>query len=135
MLESQYGLTGLLIACATFGLVIGGLLGSPLAKRLITRNQLAQPLTESEAAARCFPHRERRQRGGQLSNPQQRTAPDYGRRRCRNAGSVCRCLAFAEFMTGLTKGLAVQLPTFVWALGGGVVIATCWTMCSASAGL
>ena len=32
------------------------------------------------------------------------------------------CLAFAEFMTGVTKGTAIQLPTFVWALGGGVVI-------------
>jgi len=51
VLENQYGLTGattLGIACATFGLVIGGLLGGPLAKRLITRHQLAQPLTESE---------------------------------------------------------------------------------------
>lgn len=51
VLENQYGLTGattLGIACATFGLVIGGLLGGPLAKRLITKHQLAQPRTESE---------------------------------------------------------------------------------------
>ena len=51
VLENQYGLTGattLGIACATFGLVIGGLVGGPLAKRLITRHQLAQPLTDSE---------------------------------------------------------------------------------------
>ena len=34
------------------------------------------------------------------------------------------CLAFAEFMTGVTKGTAIQLPTFVWALSGGVVIRT-----------
>ena len=51
VLESEYGLTGattLGIACATFGLVIGGLLGGPLAKRLITKNQLASPRTEDE---------------------------------------------------------------------------------------
>ncbi|MEG0676192.1 MAG: sodium/glutamate symporter, partial [Comamonas sp.] len=51
MLENEYGLTGataLGIACATFGLVIGGLLGGPLAKRLITSRQLAQPRTEAQ---------------------------------------------------------------------------------------
>ncbi len=33
-----------------------------------------------------------------------------------------RCLAFAEFMTGAAKGTMFELPTFVWALAGGVVL-------------
>lgn len=32
------------------------------------------------------------------------------------------CLAFAEFMTGFSKGTWFELPTFVWALGGGVIL-------------
>ena len=32
------------------------------------------------------------------------------------------CLAFAQLMTGVTAGMAFQLPTFVWALAGGVLI-------------
>src|SRR5690606_14914030 len=39
-----YNLQGameLAMACATFGLVLGGLLGGPIAQRLITRHQLA----------------------------------------------------------------------------------------------
>ncbi len=32
------------------------------------------------------------------------------------------CLAFAQFMTELTAGSSFKLPTFVWALGGGVLI-------------
>ena len=32
------------------------------------------------------------------------------------------CLGFAEFMTGFARGSAFELPTFVWALGGGVIL-------------
>ena len=42
--EREYGIQGAVtlgIACATFGLVIGGLIGGPLAKALITRRRLA----------------------------------------------------------------------------------------------
>ena len=125
VLESQYGLTGattLGIACATFGLIIGGLLGGPLAKRLITNNQLAAPRSEEEqqrTAASTVPD------GNEVANfesshkaPRLITADAAIETMALFAG----CLAFAEFMTSVTQGTAIQLPTFVWALGGGVVI-------------
>ena len=121
VLESQYGLTGattLGIACATFGLIIGG----PLAKRLITNNQLAAPRSEEEqqrTAASTVPD------GNEVANfesshkaPRLITADAAIETMALFAG----CLAFAEFMTSVTQGTAIQLPTFVWALGGGVVI-------------
>ena len=125
VLETQYGLSGattLGIACATFGLVIGGLLGGPLAKHLITRHRLARPLTESEqqqADATTVSE------GSAVANFE---SPSHAPRLITADAAVealalfAACLAFAEFMTGLTRGSAIQLPTFVWALGGGVVI-------------
>ena len=125
VLENQYGLTGattLGIACATFGLVIGGLCGGPLAKRLITKHQLAAPRTEAE---QLNPIASAVAEGSDVANfesahraPRLITADAAIETLALFAG----CLAFAEFMTGVTKGTAIQLPTFVWALGGGVVI-------------
>ena len=124
VLETQYGLSGattLGIACATFGLVIGGLLGGPLAKHLITRHRLARPLTESEQQQADATVSE----GSAVANFE---SPSHAPRLITADAAVetlalfAACLAFAEFMTGLTKGSAIQLPTFVWALGGGVVI-------------
>ncbi|MDL5037108.1 sodium/glutamate symporter [Comamonas resistens] len=125
VLESEYGLTGattLGIACATFGLVIGGLLGGPLAKRLITKNQLASPRTEDEQLS---PSASTVPEGNEVANFE---SPSKAPRLITADAAVetlalfAGCLAFAEFMTGVTKGTAIQLPTFVWALGGGVVI-------------
>ena len=125
VLESQYGLTGattLGIACATFGLVIGGLLGGPLAKRLITQHHLASPRTEAEQLS---PHASTVAETSDVANFE---SPNHAPRLITADAAVetlalfAGCLAFAEFMTGVTKGTAIQLPTFVWALGGGVVI-------------
>ena len=125
VLERQYGLTGattLGIACATFGLVIGGLLGGPLAKRLITRNQLAQPLTESEQLRDASPTVSEGSEVANFESPSNAPRLITADAAVETLALFAACLAFAEFMTGLTKGTAVQLPTFVWALGGGVVI-------------
>lgn len=46
ILETQHGIQGALalgMASATFGLIIGGVIGGPLAKLLINRYSLAQP--------------------------------------------------------------------------------------------
>ncbi len=121
VLERDFGVQGAVtlgIACATFGLVIGGLIGGPLAKALITRNQLSTrsgqahdnqaPLTEASPNAE-FEY------------------PDQNRLITANAAVetlalFAGCLAFAEFMTGYSQGKFFQLPTFVWALGAGVLI-------------
>ncbi len=117
VLENQHGIRGAVtlgIACATFGLVIGGLIGGPLAKGLIHRNNLHGPqgdgihgALEAGTPNFEFPHKTRLI-----------TADATIETLALFAG----CLAFAEFMTHFTAGTAVQLPTFVWALGGGVLI-------------
>lgn len=117
VLENDHGIQGAItlgIACATFGLVIGGLIGGPLAKWLIQRHGLKHPQSTGDAGALEagtpnfeFPHKTRLI-----------TADAAIETMALFAG----CLAFAEFMAQLTKGTALQLPTFVWALAGGVLI-------------
>jgi ESS family glutamate:Na+ symporter len=47
ILETQHGIQGALagMASATFGLIIGGIIGGPLAKLLINRYSLAEKVT------------------------------------------------------------------------------------------
>ncbi|MDM1283488.1 MULTISPECIES: sodium/glutamate symporter [Acinetobacter] len=125
ILETQYGIQGALalgMASATFGLVIGGLIGGPLAKTLINRHQLAVPRTDEQNEKRDntpadqdsnefipfeYPHQVRLITADNAIT---------------TLGLFAACLAFAEFMTGVAKGTMFELPTFVWALAGGVIL-------------
>lgn len=116
VLEQEHGVRGAMtlgMACATFGLIIGGLIGGPIAKWLIGRHGLSGPQPDTRAGSHElaptfeFPH-ERRMITADAA--------------IETLAQFAACLAFAEFMTQFTKGTAVQLPTFVWALGGGVII-------------
>ena len=110
------------IACATFGLVAGGLIGGPVARRLINKMK-RQPLET-------------------LDNGGTDTGEDANdmfekpeRKRLITASSAidtlamfAACLAFAEIMDGIDKVyfkpvLAIlDLPKFVWALAFGVIL-------------
>ena len=125
ILETQYGIQGALalgMASATFGLIIGGLIGGPLAKTLINRHQLAVPRTDEQIEKRDntpadqdsnefipfeYPHQVRLITADNAIT---------------TLGLFAACLAFAEFMTGVAKGSMFELPTFVWALAGGVIL-------------
>jgi len=125
ILETQHGIQGALVigmASATFGLIIGGIIGGPLAKMLINRYELATPRTAAQVEKRDntpldvnsteyipfeYPHRVRL-----ITTDNAITT----------LGLFAGCLAFAEFMTGFSKGTAFELPTFVWALAGGVIL-------------
>ena len=123
--ETQYGIQGALalgMASATFGLIIGGLIGGPLAKTLINRHQLAVPRTEEQI--------EKRDNTPADHNSNEFIPFEYPHQvrliTADNAittlGLFAACLAFAEFMTGFAKGSMFELPTFVWALAGGVIL-------------
>ncbi|MGN5533260.1 sodium/glutamate symporter [Acinetobacter sp. Lyrl_1] len=125
ILETQYGIQGALalgMASATFGLVIGGLIGGPLAKTLINRHQLAIPRTDEQ--------NEKRDNTPVDQNSNEFIPFEYPHQvrliTADNAittlGLFAACLAFAEFMTGVAKGTMFELPTFVWALAGGVIL-------------
>lgn len=126
ILEVKHGIHGALalgMASATFGLIIGGLIGGPLAKMLINRYQLAQANTDAQI--------EKRNHTPMTDQEAEESAPFEYPHQVRlitadNAittlGMFAACLAFAEFMTGFSKGTWFELPTFVWTLGGGVIL-------------
>lgn len=124
ILETQHGIQGALalgMASATFGLIIGGVIGGPLAKLLINRYSLAQPKTNAEIQNRDTHIEQNSDDLAPFENPHQVrliTADNA----ITTLGMFAACLAFAEFMTGFSKGTWFELPTFVWALGGGVIL-------------
>ena len=125
VLQNQYGLNGattLGMACATFGLVIGGILGGPLAKRLVTQHKLAKSRSDAEQLSEETPAVSEHSLVANFESPNKAPRLITADAAIETLALFAGCLAFAEFMTGVTKGTAIQLPTFVWALGGGVII-------------
>ncbi|WFF38530.1 sodium/glutamate symporter [Moraxella nasibovis] len=131
-LEQTYGVaaaTTLGVACATYGLVAGGVIGGPVAQRLIKKlglkpRELEQASSLSEVKS--------------LDGEPNTTSKDYAAEEIFEKANSNRlitatsaietlalfaaCLAFADIMTGIAKDTWFELPTFVWALFGGVVI-------------
>ena len=110
------------IACATFGLVAGGLIGGPVARRLINKMQ-RKPLETIDDG------------GNDTGEDTNDMFEKPERKRLITASSAidtlamfAACLAFAEIMDGIDKVyfkpvLAIlDLPKFVWALAFGVVL-------------
>ena len=118
--EQEHGVHGAIVlgmASATFGLIIGGVIGGPIAKFLIRRYQLAE---EIPAAT-----------GRNEAPPSAQTAPFEFPEKTRlitaddavkTMGMFAICISFAYFMTGAAKGQWFELPSFVWALMCGVVL-------------
>ena len=116
VLENEHGIQGAMtlgMACATFGLVIGGLIGGPLAKWLIKRHQLQGPKKDGAASVDvATPNFESPEKLRLITSDAA----------IETLALFAASLAFAEFMTKVMAGASFQLPTFVWALGGGVLI-------------
>lgn len=124
VLEQEYGLTGattLGIACATFGLVIGSIMGGPLAKRLVTNYKLAKPRTLSEQTQDLPPVSDSTDTLA-FETPNKAPRLITADAAIETMALFAGCLAFGELMRNLTAGTAFQMPTFVWCLGGGVII-------------
>lgn len=134
--ESKYGVTGattLGIACATYGLVAGGLIGGPVAKRLIKKLN-KQPIDEPEGqnpveqvAASQSLYSTKHDLNDDLTQKEVFERPDNIRlitasSTIETLALFAGALAFADVMTHVSKDTWFELPTFVWALGGGVVI-------------
>ena len=110
------------IACATFGLVAGGLIGGPVTRRLINKMQ-RKPLETIDDG------------GNDTGEDTNDMFEKPERKRLITASSAidtlamfAACLAFAEIMDGIDKVyfkpvLAIlDLPKFVWALAFGVIL-------------
>ena len=100
--------TEIAMACATFGLVFGGILGGPVSRYLLNHQKQGEN-PEKDDVQEAFEH------------------PTYKRKI--NARSIIEtiamlslCLLIGQYLDGLTKGTHIQLPTFVWCLFTGVII-------------
>lgn len=118
--EQDHGIKGAIVlgmASATFGLVIGGMMGGPVAKFLIRRFKLAEEILPSTGRNEAPPAAET----APFEYPEKTrliTADDA----VKTMGMFAICISFAYFMTAIAKGQWFELPTFVWALMCGVIL-------------
>ena len=103
--------TEIAMACATFGLVFGGVLGGPVSRYLLNHQKQGENPENDDVddVQEAFEH------------------PTYKRKI--NARSIIEtiamlslCLLIGQYLDGLTKGTEMQLPTFIWCLFTGVII-------------
>ena len=99
------------MACATFGLVCGGVIGGPVARHLLKKMGRDESPENDEQSdiQEAFEH------------------PTFQRKITTRSlietitMLVC-CLLVGQFLDAQTKGTALALPTFVWCLFTGVII-------------
>ena len=113
-LSAKYNIVGvaeLAMACATFGLVSGGIIGGPVASYLLNKRH-QQEIVEDENKDEVEETFEK---------------PVYKRRV--NVRSIVEIIAMMSFclfvgqkLDNATKGTAMQLPTFVWCLFTGTLV-------------
>ncbi len=133
VLESKYGITGattLGIATATFGLVFGGLIGGPVARYLI-RQQRRQPLPPAHERSNvdAISGTPRHEQADEKEEKRRLTFEIFDQPRLITAyvaietlAMFAACLTSADLLSAWTRGTAIELPTFIWALASGVVI-------------
>ena len=105
------GATEIAIACATFGLVFGGIIGGPVARFLLNRQKQGENPENDEVddIQEVFEH------------------PTYKRKITARSlietiAMISVCLLIGQYLDVQTKGTALQLPTFVWCLFTGVIV-------------
>lgn len=122
ILETEYGIKGAIdlgMASATFGLVLGGLIGGPVARKLV-KDLGRTPLSESE-------------KQNDFSDPKVEFLENAGKQRLITAKSAIEtmalfaaCLSFSAIMVSptVTAWLPEKftIPQFVWALFFGVIL-------------
>jgi ESS family glutamate:Na+ symporter len=113
------GVMELTMACATGGLVIGAVLGGPLAAFLLKRHQLSGPAPGAGEAASG---------GAEKEAPDDAvTAPSL----ISTLFVILLCLAGGKVLVGLMAGTGFILPDFVFSLLLGVVIRNAATLTGA----
>ncbi|XZG69501.1 sodium/glutamate symporter [Chitinibacteraceae bacterium HSL-7] len=108
---SQHGIAGateVALACATFGLVLGGLIGGPVARYLVKHTGAPQPHQDDEAP----------QGFEQPSAVRLITAPAL----IEILALVAICLSAGQWIATALHGSALELPVFVCVLFCGVLI-------------
>ncbi|WP_352336647.1 sodium/glutamate symporter [Psychrobacter sp. 16-MNA-CIBAN-0192] len=142
VLEEQYGVVGattLGIAVATYGLVAGGLIGGPVARRLINKMGInPAPINPNQSeveklAGKQSLYSTKHDEDSDDRQEEMFEKPDNIRlitasSTIESLALFAGALAFADLMTIVAEGTAFELPTFVWALAGGVIIRNALTL-------
>lgn len=104
------------IACATFGLILGGLIGGPIAKHLISKHQL-KPAHPDDNHIVGLPDQ---------NEPKHKNDKHF---REINVDTVLSCLLIISIAIGLglglnegTQAMGLQLPNFVTCLFAGILL-------------
>ncbi len=112
----QHGLaaaTEIAIACATFGLILGGLIGGPVAGFLVKRVKQPLPGAQKDVPADDMPLSFEQPKAVQLITPQAFIEA---------LALIAICLSVGTALGNLIKGTAFELPTFVCVLFVGVLL-------------
>lgn len=111
VLAEKYGLEGaveLAMACATFGLVLGGLVGGPVARHLLKK--IKQPRNDAEYKV------------------QEAFEEPQAKRKVNTAsvteiiGMLAISISIGSYVDELTKDTIMQMPTFVWCVFSGILL-------------
>ncbi|WP_416189506.1 sodium/glutamate symporter [Neisseria sp. CCUG17229] len=117
--EKEYGVMGattLGMAAATFGLVFGGLIGGPVARRLINR-QGRKPISAEEIS-----NENTNDNNDDIFEKAHRQRLITADNAVETLAMFAACLAFAEIMDSYDKQYLIDLPKFVWCLFFGVIL-------------
>ncbi len=117
--EKEYGVMGattLGMAAATFGLVFGGLIGGPVARRLINR-QGRKPISAEEIS-----NESTNDNTDDIFEKAHRQRLITADNAVETLAMFAACLAFAEIMDSYDKQYLIDLPKFVWCLFFGVIL-------------
>ncbi len=120
VLEVQHGIQGAIVlgmASATFGLIIGGVVGGPVAKFLIKRHHLSDQVIEDKNDTQL----DTNTRSATFEYPK-KTRLITANNAVSTLGMFALCIFIANLMTDFSQGKWFELPTFVWALGTGVIL-------------
>ncbi|MFD2556373.1 sodium/glutamate symporter [Sphingobacterium tabacisoli] len=105
------GAMELAMACATYGLVMGGIIGGPVAKFLLKKNNISPSaqLNTDEVPLEPFENPESKRRMNVHNVIETLTM-------------LAICVTAGQFLYETMKGSAFELPNFVWSLLIGVII-------------
>lgn len=117
-MHNLQGAMELAMACATFGLVLGGLLGGPVTQRLIKRHNLVPSGAGSSPSAPSVGIKDQADTSSSGSSPVSLSPSGF----IESLLLIALCVLSGRWLSEITQNAYVTLPAFVWTLFTGVLI-------------
>ncbi|MVW80726.1 sodium/glutamate symporter [Bordetella sp. 02P26C-1] len=116
--DNLQGAMELAMACATFGLVLGGVLGGPVAQRLIKRNKLSKETAVAPGVPAAAAEAAEVQPDETASGAKTLTPISF----MHSLLLIVACVLCGRWLSNVAQNEYVTLPSFVWTLFTGVVL-------------